>query len=48
VPQARLAEDAGLFRVDGEPQLVLVTCGGAFDPARHRYQDNLVVIATPL
>ena len=48
VPQARLAEDAGIFRVDGEPQPVLVTCGGAFDPARHRYQDNLVVIATPL
>jgi len=48
VPQARLAEDAGIFRVDGEPQLVLVTCGGAFDPVRHRYQDNLVVIATPL
>jgi len=48
VPQARLAEDAGIFRVDGPPQLVLLTCGGAFDPARHRYQDNLVVIATPL
>jgi hypothetical protein len=48
VPQARLAADAGIFRVDGEPQLVLLTCGGAFDPARHRYQDNLVVIATPL
>ena len=48
VPQARLAEDAGIFRVDGEPQLVLITCGGAFDPVRHRYQDNLVVIATPL
>jgi hypothetical protein len=48
VPQARLARDAGIFRVDGEPQLVLVTCGGAFDPVRHRYQDNLVVIATPL
>ena len=48
VPQARLAQDAGIFRADGEPQLVLVTCGGPFDPARHRYQDNLVVIATPL
>jgi sortase (surface protein transpeptidase) len=48
VPQARLAEDAGIFRVDGEPQLVLITCGGAFDPVRHRYQDNLVVRATPL
>jgi hypothetical protein len=48
VPQALLAEDAGIFRVDGEPRLVLVTCGGPFDPARHRYQDNLVVSATPL
>jgi hypothetical protein len=48
VPQARLAQDAGIFRVDGEPQLVLVTCAGAFDPVRHRYEDNLVVIATPL
>jgi hypothetical protein len=48
VPQARLAEDAGIFRVDGAAQLVLVTCGGAFDLARHRYQDNLVVIASPL
>ncbi len=48
VPQARLSEDAGIFRVDGEPQLVLITCGGAYDPVRHRYQDNLVVRATPL
>ena len=48
VPQARLAQDAGIFRVDGQPQLVLVTCGGAFDRVRHRYEDNLVVIATPL
>ncbi len=47
VPQARLAQDAGIFRVDGAPQLVLITCGGAFDRARHRYQDNLVVLATP-
>jgi hypothetical protein len=48
VPQARLAQDAGIFRVDGAPQLVLITCGGAFDRARHRYQDNLVVLASPL
>jgi len=48
VPQARIAQDAGIFRVDGEPQLVLITCGGAFDRERHRYQDNLVVLATPL
>lgn len=48
VPQARIAQDAGIFRVDGAPQLVLITCGGAFDRARHRYQDNLVVIASPV
>ena len=48
VPQARIAQDAGIFRVDGAPQLVLITCGGAFDRERHRYQDNLVVLATPL
>ncbi len=48
VPQARLSEDAGIFRVDGEPQLVLITCGGAFDRVRHRYEENLVVRATPL
>jgi hypothetical protein len=48
VPQARIAQDSGIFRVDGEPQLVLITCGGAFDRERHRYQDNLVVLATPL
>ena len=48
VPQARLAQDAGIFRVDGPPQLVLITCGGAFDRDRHRYQDNLVVLASPV
>ncbi|HYJ76462.1 MAG TPA: class F sortase [Kineosporiaceae bacterium] len=48
VPQAEISSRAGIFAVDGEPRLVLVTCGGAFDRERHRYQDNLVVVATPL
>jgi hypothetical protein len=48
VPQAEISSRAGIFRVDGEPRLVLVTCGGPFDRQRHRYQDNLVVVATPL
>jgi Sortase domain len=48
VPQAQISKDAGIFAVDGEPRLVLITCGGPFDPVRHRYQDNLVVVATPL
>jgi Sortase domain len=48
VPQAQISQDAGIFTVDGEPRLVLITCGGPFDPVRHRYQDNLVVVATPL
>ena len=36
---------AELFRPDGEPQLVLITCGGPFDPATRSYRDNVVVIA---
>jgi LPXTG-site transpeptidase (sortase) family protein len=47
VPQAEISSRAGIFSVDGEPRLVLVTCGGPFDRTRHRYQDNLVVVATP-
>jgi sortase (surface protein transpeptidase) len=27
------------------PELVLVTCGGAFDPAAHSYEENIVVFA---
>jgi hypothetical protein len=47
VPQAQLSRTNGLFRRDGEAQLVLITCGGAFDPVRHRYADNFVVVARP-
>ena len=48
LPQAELAARTDAFRQDVAPRLVLITCGGAFDPARHRYQDNVVVYARPL
>jgi Sortase domain len=48
LPQAELAAEADAFRQDIAPRLVLITCGGAFDPVRHRYQDNLIIFATPL
>jgi hypothetical protein len=47
VPQARLSRAGGLFRTDGDAQLILITCGGSFDPLRHRYADNYVVVARP-
>jgi hypothetical protein len=36
-----------VFRVDGPPQLALVTCGGAFDERTGQYADNVVVLAAP-
>lgn len=39
---------AALFRTDGPPQLVLITCGGDFRSDRRSYADNIVVLASPL
>lgn len=36
-----------LFTGDGPPGLVLITCGGAFDPTTGHYEDNVVVHAAP-
>lgn len=36
-----------VFRRDGDPQLVLITCGGVFDPAAGSYESNIVVYAVP-
>jgi hypothetical protein len=36
-----------IFAREGEPRLVIVTCGGPFDSATGRYRDNVVAIATP-
>ena len=46
VTQQSLATDDQYFRQDGPARLVVITCGGPFDPVRHRYQDNVVVVAT--
>ena len=44
--KAVLPADA-LFARDGPPQLVLITCGGDFDPAAGSYRENVVVYAQP-
>jgi hypothetical protein len=45
-PAADLAA-TGVFAQPDAPRLALITCGGAFDRAAHRYLDNLVVYAVP-
>ena len=47
VAGAAFDSDADVFSVRGASRLVLITCGGAYDPANGGYQDNLVVIARP-
>ncbi|MFT7473490.1 MAG: hypothetical protein ACI81L_000405 [Verrucomicrobiales bacterium] len=37
-----------LFAEDGEERLILITCGGSFNPGLRSYDDNVVVVATPL
>ncbi|WP_406829775.1 class F sortase [Pedococcus sp. KACC 23699] len=41
-------DTAALFDLDGPARLHLVTCGGAFDPATGHYEDNIVVVASPV
>ena len=37
-----------IFRRTGDPQLVLITCGGDFNPSEDSYEDNVVVFAVPV
>lgn len=46
-PKAELPV-AELFARSGTRNLVLITCGGAFDSRTGRYADNVVAIATPI
>jgi hypothetical protein len=46
-PKAELPVD-DLFAVTGGARLVLITCGGDFDPGRRSYRDNVVVAAAPV
>lgn len=41
-------DPSSLFRREGPPRLVLVTCGGAFDDRARSYSANVVVVARPL
>jgi hypothetical protein len=38
---------ADLFRVDGQPNLALITCGGEYDSKTRSYHDNVVLYAQP-
>lgn len=40
-------DQLNVFTTGGPPQLVLLTCGGAFDTERRSYDDNVIVIARP-
>jgi len=40
--------DWRIFRQTGPESLVLITCGGSFNPNIHRYRDNIVVYAVPV
>jgi hypothetical protein len=48
VDKARLAAGTGAFDQAVPGRLVLITCGGPFDRARHHYRDNVVVLASPI
>ena len=39
---------ASIFTRTGAEQLVLITCGGSFDPASGNYDDNIVAYASPI
>jgi hypothetical protein len=47
--QTMLKKDlpTSIFSAGGRPRLVLVTCGGPFDPSIRHYRDNVVVTAVP-
>lgn len=48
VPKARLSAALGVFDQSVPERLVLITCGGEFDPVARHYADNLVVTASPV
>lgn len=46
-PKTELPVDE-LFARTGPRELVLITCGGAYDSATGRYRENVVAVATPV
>ena len=47
ISKASLRSETDVFSQEVSPRLVLVTCGGRYNPVKHEYDDNLVVIAMP-
>lgn len=45
VPKTSISATSRLFSAGGQSRLVLITCGGEYDPARGGYQSNMVVVA---
>jgi Sortase domain len=37
-----------IWRYDGQEELVLITCGGAFNPSVRQFVDNIIVFASPV
>lgn len=37
-----------IWRTTGDESLVLITCGGSFNPDINRYRENIVVYAVPI
>ncbi len=48
IPKAKLAAGSTLFDQELKHRLVMITCGGPFDRATHRYRDNVVLVASPV
>jgi hypothetical protein len=46
VPKTSITATSDAFSANGPPRLVLITCGGQYDPTRGGYQSNMVVVAT--
>lgn len=46
-PKTSLAHDTRVFAQDGDERLVLLTCGGPYNPELGGYLDNMVVVANP-
>jgi Sortase domain len=45
VPKSSISATSGEFSASGQSRLVLITCGGQYDPAHGGYQSNMVVVA---
>jgi sortase (surface protein transpeptidase) len=43
-----IEEVPSIFRFDGPPQLVMITCGGKFNFDTQEYTKNIIVVAVPL